>query len=174
MHHCSGVTNWFRSIVGRNQDGKSSSVSRTEQLPQLQLQLLNTADRTSALQLPNARSESSSSSSFLVPPQWKRAVVSRSAQMCQLIKWNHFICYFNTYMQTETDSLRHALHIFSPCLASFPSRDCISIIMFSLFIPVMSFFRAVQKKVALFQWLSPMQMITVSVIVSPSSYMMWG
>lgn len=57
--YCSGVTNWFRSIVGRHQDrGRTDpgSVSRPERLPQLQFQLLHASDGTSTLQLPDARS----------------------------------------------------------------------------------------------------------------------
>lgn len=107
MRHCCGVTNWFRSIVGRNQDGKSGSVSRTEQLPQLQLQLLNTPDGTSALQLPNARSESSSSSSsssVLVPASMEKSCGFSVQSKCVNYsnKWNHM----NKYKQTETDSHR--------------------------------------------------------------------
>lgn len=108
--------------MGRNQDGKSSSVSRTEQLPQLQLQLLNTADRTSALQLPNARSEPasvSSSPSFLVLVSVENSCgFSLQVQTCRLIKRNHLIWYLNAYMQTETDSHTHTsaanFSIFSP------------------------------------------------------------
>lgn len=98
MHHCSGVTNWFRSIVGRNQDGKSSSVSGTERLPQLQLQLLDAADGTSALQLPNARSEPAYFFFFLFSHSHlsgKAVWFLSSLQMCQWIKEKSLDLVFN-------------------------------------------------------------------------------
>lgn len=75
---------------------------------------------------------------FLFPPQWKRAVVSCSLQMCQFIKWNHLNCYLNTYIQTEMDSHTANFSIFPPRLVPFLSLNCILIIMFSLFIPILS------------------------------------
>lgn len=53
----SGVTNWFRSIVGRHKDGGGSEpvpVPRTDRLPKLQLRLHHAANRTGPLQLPDA------------------------------------------------------------------------------------------------------------------------
>lgn len=53
----SGVTNWFRSIVGRHKDGggvESVPIPGTDRLPKLQLWLHNTTDRTGPLQLPDA------------------------------------------------------------------------------------------------------------------------
>ncbi len=69
----SGVTNWFRSIVGRHQDRgwtDPGSVSKPEWLPQLQFQLLHASDGTSTLQLPDARSGTPSTLFFCCSSRW--------------------------------------------------------------------------------------------------------